>query len=166
MACPFVAGVVAQYLEGNRGASPAEVLQVLMAASADGRIEDDPSGRATLHPALKPGLLDISTTPNRVLCSRLLSQAAFDPGVVILGPNIGPVPVDVRLAFQPDSDVHMTFVVDAAWDGRPLASMSLVDATFRPHEFDSPMRVFITPENATGGRFYVNVKFQCVPSAN
>jgi hypothetical protein len=57
-----------------QGASPQEVQQRLYASAVRGAIGDDVQGFATLFPAARRDLLDISSTPNRLVTSNLTAH--------------------------------------------------------------------------------------------
>ncbi|KAL3162173.1 hypothetical protein ABBQ32_009879 [Trebouxia sp. C0010 RCD-2024] len=73
MAVPHASGVAALYLEANPGASPADVKEQLVASASYGMIQDDSAGAASLDGS-GSGMLDISSTPNRLLYSMLNKQ--------------------------------------------------------------------------------------------
>jgi hypothetical protein len=50
------------------------VQQLLYQSAMHGSVVDDPQGFATMWPKLNPNLLDVSSTPNRLLASNLMSQ--------------------------------------------------------------------------------------------
>lgn len=57
-----------------QGASPSEVQEKLYQSAVRDAITDDPQGFATMFPGVKPLLLDISSTPNRMLLSNITAQ--------------------------------------------------------------------------------------------
>jgi hypothetical protein len=59
-----------------QGASPEEVQQKLYQKSVRGTVTDDPQGFATMYPNQNPDLLDISSTPNRLLQANLTGQVS------------------------------------------------------------------------------------------
>jgi hypothetical protein len=59
-----------------QGASPEEVQQKLYQKAVRGTVTDDPQGFATMYPSQYPDLLDISSTPNRLLQANLTGQVS------------------------------------------------------------------------------------------
>lgn len=89
-----------------QGASPAEVRQKVNVAATPDAVADDPEGWGTWDPASRPGAVDISTTPNRLLTTALASQALLAPGVLAVDPaTAGLLSLSLTLAAQPAADV-------------------------------------------------------------
>lgn len=59
-----------------QGASADEVQQKLYQTALRGSVADDVQGFATMYPSDYPDLLDISSTPNRLLHANLTSQVS------------------------------------------------------------------------------------------
>lgn len=57
-----------------QGASPEEVQQLLYQSALRGSVTDDPQGFGTMWPNTNPGVLDVSSTPNRLLTNNLKAQ--------------------------------------------------------------------------------------------
>jgi hypothetical protein len=57
-----------------QGASPEEVQQLLYQSATRGSVTDDPQGFGTMWPNINPNMLDVSSTPNRLLTNNLKAQ--------------------------------------------------------------------------------------------
>lgn len=68
-----------------QGASPQELRQKVNAAAVPDAVSDDPEGYGTWDPAARPSSVDISITPNRLLYSKLASQARAPQGDCLHG---------------------------------------------------------------------------------
>lgn len=161
MAAPFVTGVVATYLETHPGASPEEVQQLLYQSALRGSVTDDPQGFGTMWPNTNPGVLDVSSTPNRLLTNNLKAQALLVPGKLIVNSsNSQPQQVSVSLTGRPQSAVHVDISVPNAWDGAAIASVSPSNLVFQPDRWDVPQTIELQPKLACEGDYYVMLNFK------
>ncbi|KAI8473237.1 MAG: peptidase S8/S53 domain-containing protein [Monoraphidium minutum] len=153
MAAPFVTGVVALYMERHPGASTAEVVQKLYASTLRDAISDDPLGYGTLYPSQGDGALpDLSATPNRLLQSRIVEQAAVSPGALRVAPgDDSPRVVSVRLLARPAAAVTISAAAAPAWDGEPLAGVMPAAVTLQPEDWDAAAAAAAGGGGGSGG---------------
>lgn len=93
--CEWFAPMLAMSMQG---ASPDEVQQKLYQKAMRGSVGDDPQGFATMYPSQFPDLLDISSTPNRLLQANLTGQVRHasrykNCTVHMLSTALGPLPL-------------------------------------------------------------------------
>ncbi|PSC69339.1 peptidase S8 [Micractinium conductrix] len=167
MATPHVAGVVALYLERHPGASPTEVRQKVNAAATPGVITDDPEGWGTWDPYGRPGQVDISLTPNRLLRTTLLSQASLQPGVLTVDPAApGPMPVSLALNAAPTADVTISVSAPtASWASASLATLSPPSLFFTATSWSTPQTLTVQASpDLVDGNYYINLQFTSADS--
>eukprot|EP00877_Chromochloris_zofingiensis_P004180 jgi/Chrzof1/13763/Cz08g11090.t1 len=157
MAAPFVTGAVAMYLEKHPGASYIEISQKLYIAAVRNAVRDDSRGLATFHPSNNPGVLDISSTPNRLLQSYIQGQVYITPSVVYVDASIHPHMLAVNLTQQPSQPVMLTWSVPMAWDGAPLCDVSQTTMWFSPTDYGTAQRIVIQPRQACEGDYYISL---------
>jgi len=91
MACPFVVGVAAQYLQAHSQASPIEVGAAIVAGGAKNKISRNPAG-----------------TPNVLLNTLFLRGATLAPELPTLAPTTPPtLPITtIKIALHPSSSAY------------------------------------------------------------
>lgn len=114
------------------------MVQKLYASALRGAVLDDPLGYGTMFPADQPELPDLSTTPNRLLQSRVLDQATLRPGAFMVSPGSeGAHEVVLTLTRRPVAPVLVNATADTAWDDLPLALVEPASVVLQPEDFDA-----------------------------